>query len=380
MTSETNKPVLSVLLLIADLTPGGAASPARLLAEFLPQARFRVTVAVLGETDEAVEWKLRVAGARVLSLPLRNGFDVSGGRRLRQAVGEVAPDVVHAWGPAAAWAARLTLAARAAGGQPPRLVFSDAASPGGGVTGWLTARLIRRADQVVAATRTDGERYRHLGVPSERLTLIPPAAPSFEEIPDREVVCRGLGLPPTAQILVNAGRSERGIGPKDAIVAFDMLRYDNTNLHLLVFGTGSESATFERFGRALSFDDFRIHFPPDADRTDAVQHCFAAMITRTRGGFSEALEVMAAGKPLVGWQTPELAELVENGVSGLLVPPGDRAALASKMHKLLDDPKLAHDLGEAAREWVTTHYSTGRMVEQHARLYEELVRVPPVRR
>jgi glycosyltransferase involved in cell wall biosynthesis len=226
---------------------------------------------------------------------------------------------------------------------------------------------------VIPTTRVDGDRYRKIGVSSERLTLIGPATSSFSQESNRDELCKTLGVPTTSQFVIAGGRTYRGIGPKDAIIAFDMLRYDNPQLHMIVFGSGPEAVALEQFGRALAFDDFRIRFATsDSERFAAVQLASAVLITQSRGGLKEALEAMAAGKPVVGWKTPDLMEIVDDGVTGFLVPVGDRATLASRMRKLIEEPSLAAQMGEAGRARVAGRFSIGRMFEQYARLYAEL--------
>jgi glycosyltransferase involved in cell wall biosynthesis len=292
---------------------------------------------------------------------------------LQQLVREIEPVILHTWGPSAASAARLVVSDRGDGCNIPKLVISGAEFTGGGVGGWLLARRVRRADRVIPTTRVEGERYRQLGVPSERLTRIGPAAPQFSQQPNRDEFCKGLGIPSTAQLLVAGGRSERGIGPKDAIIAFDMLRYNHPQLRLIVYDTGTEAEALEYFGRALAFDDFRIHFAAcHRGRAAAAQLAVAALITHARGGVYEALEAMAAGKPVVGWRTPELEEVVDDGVTGFLVPVGDRSALASKMQILLEVQGLAAQMGEAGRARAAGHFNINRMIEHYAQLYTEL--------
>jgi glycosyltransferase involved in cell wall biosynthesis len=283
------------------------------------------------------------------------------------------PVVFHAWGPFAARLARLVVQ-NTEWGNVPRLVVSGAATPGGGVRGWLTGRQLRRADRVVPTTWADGERYRRLRVRTERLTRIGPSAPGPMPEPDRDATLRALGLPPNSRLIVTGGRIERGIGPKDAVVAFDMLRYDAKDLHLVVFGAGSATARLEQFGRGLTFDDFRIHFAAgEQNRPAAVQLATAVWVTRPRSGTGEALEAMAAGKPVVGWQTADLSEVVDDGVTGFLVPVGDRAGLAAKCRLLLDDPALAARMGEAGRTRAAERFAASKMIDQFARLYTELV-------
>lgn len=88
------------------------------------------------------------------------------------------------------------------------------------------------------------------------------------------------------------------------------------------------------------------------------------------------LESMASGRPVVATRVGGTPEAVEDGVTGLLVPPGDAAALADAVVRLLADGELAARLGAAARRSVLERFSMERMVIETERLYvEELRRV-----
>ena len=358
----------SVFFLAADPAESGCDA----LAAALARDGVCVAVGLLGHAGGPAAAGLRAAGVAVCAVPVRHALDLSGARRLRRAVAECSPAVVHAFGPAAARASRLVVAG-GEGGNTPRLVVSGAAVPGSGVSGWLAARQTRRADRVIPATRAEGERYRRLGVPADNLTRIPPAAPDHLPAADPAATLAALSLPPGSRLVVAGGRAARGVGPKDAIVAFDMLRYDAPDLHLAVYGAGTAATALEQFGRALAFDDFRVHFPAGhPDRAAAVAAAAAVWVTAPVGGADEALEAMAAGRPVVGWNTTDLAEVVADGETGFLVPVGDRAALAAKARALLEDPDRAAAMGEAGRRRAAERFAFSKTVEQFARVYAEL--------
>jgi glycosyltransferase involved in cell wall biosynthesis len=362
----------SLFFLVPDPGLCGDTAAARLLALGLPRDRFRVAVGILGSVTGAVADELRRADVALHSVQIRHIFDLNGVRRLRHAVRESGAAVVHTFGSLATRVSRLIVSGNAEGNTP-RLVVSGTTFPGGGLGGWLTSRQIRRADRVISATRADGERYRHIGVRGERLTLIAPAAPTLVTKLDQSKVFASLAIPPDARIMTTSGSSQRGIGPRDAIIAFDMLRYDARDLHLVVFGAGTAANDLEQFGRALAFDDFRVKFASaEANRAAAVQLATLVLVVNPRGGIDEALEAMAAGKPVVGWNTPDLAEVVDDTRTGFLVPVGDRAALAAKTRVLIDDPAIAARMGEAGRVRATERFATALMVEHFARLYDEL--------
>jgi glycosyltransferase involved in cell wall biosynthesis len=83
---------------------------------------------------------------------------------------------------------------------------------------------------------------------------------------------------------------------------------------------------------------------------------------------------MAAGKPVVATHLPRLAEIVVEGETGFLVPPGDKVRLARQTRLLLEDTDLRCGLGEAGRRRVESHYSVAQLAQRLADLYESVVR------
>ena len=361
-----------VFFLVDGPGPSGAARQLGLLAAALPPDRFRVEVGVLAAADAPIAQTLRTTGLRVHALPLRHLIDVGGWRRVRQTVAAARPAVIHAWGPAAVRISRLLTQSAADGGNSPRLVASSAAIRGG-VLGWLTARQLRRADRVVASTRAEAERYRQLGVPSDRLSWIHPAVAAAPPPPDPMAFRRDLGLPPHARLIVALGGGDSLAGLKAAIWAFDMLRYEAPDLHLVIVGAGPHRTPLEEFGRAVAFDDFRVTFAaPRPDLPAVLGLAEVVWVTHGRGGVNVSLEAMAAGRPVVAWRTPELSELIEDGESGFLVSPSERPQIAAKTHALLADSALGTRVGAAAKARAACVFSVERIVRQFAPLYGEL--------
>jgi len=91
-------------------------------------------------------------------------------------------------------------------------------------------------------------------------------------------------------------------------------------------------------------------------------------------GFGLVLvEAMAAGRPIVASSVGPIPEVVVDGVTGLLVPPGDPAALASTIVRLLEDPDLATALGRAGLARVEAEFRLDSMIARTQALYEELM-------
>jgi glycosyltransferase involved in cell wall biosynthesis len=97
-------------------------------------------------------------------------------------------------------------------------------------------------------------------------------------------------------------------------------------------------------------------------------------------GFSNSvLEGMAAGLPMVVTAVGGNLEAVEDGVSGVIVPPRDSRALGTAILDLARDPERRRRLGEAARQRATRVFSQEACVARYARLYTALIRPEPVR-
>src|SRR5690606_7751087 len=85
------------------------------------------------------------------------------------------------------------------------------------------------------------------------------------------------------------------------------------------------------------------------------------------------IEAMACGRPVVSTNRGGPAETVIDGETGYLVPPGDAAALASRVIKLLHDPALRQRMGAAGRQRVEAHFSGAANAAQFTRTLERLL-------
>ena len=85
------------------------------------------------------------------------------------------------------------------------------------------------------------------------------------------------------------------------------------------------------------------------------------------------LEAMAAGTPLVATAIGGTDEAVVDGVTGLLVPPGDASALAAAVNRVLNEPEEARQRAEAAAARVASDFTADQMVVKVESVYNELL-------
>ncbi|MBM3983758.1 MAG: glycosyltransferase, partial [Planctomycetes bacterium] len=210
-------------------------------------------------------------------------------------------------------------------------------------------------------------------VPGERLTRIGPAVEPPGAPPDRAAFCAQIGAPPGSALVFAGGRLDAAHGIKEAVMAFDLIRYEAKDAQLVLTGDGPDRTAAADLARALAFDDMRVRFTgARPDLAAVLQLADVVWVTGTRGGEHLALRAMAAGVPVVAYHTPELGEIVDDGTTGYLVPPGDRAALITKMGALYAYPHLIKQMGDAGRARAAARFGPAHFVEQHARVYQEV--------
>lgn len=87
-----------------------------------------------------------------------------------------------------------------------------------------------------------------------------------------------------------------------------------------------------------------------------------------------AVEAMACGVPVIATRAGALSEIVEDGVTGILVPPADAAALNAALRLLLSDPELCRRMGEAGRRRVVENFTWRRTALRMVEVYEDVCR------
>jgi L-malate glycosyltransferase len=143
----------------------------------------------------------------------------------------------------------------------------------------------------------------------------------------------------------------------------------------VLVGDGERRVDFEQKAAELGLNENFLFLGHRADIADILASCDIAVLpSRAEGLPNAVLEYMSAGLPVIVSQVGGNAELVEDGVTGLLVPVEDAAALSEALLKLLREPGLAERLAQSAREFIVRNFSFERLVHDVDALYSELLR------
>jgi len=171
------------------------------------------------------------------------------------------------------------------------------------------------------------------------------------------------------------GRLGERKGVYHLIAAAHALLRDYPRLVLWLGGDG-EVEDGRALARQLGIED-HIEFlgwvSGEGKRSRLQQAAVYALPSYNEGLPMSVLEAMAYGLPVVATPVGGIPEAVSDGVEGFLVPPGDEAALADRLRRLLDDEELRRRMGAAARAKVERCFSTEVVVPQFEALYAELL-------
>jgi glycosyltransferase involved in cell wall biosynthesis len=153
-----------------------------------------------------------------------------------------------------------------------------------------------------------------------------------------------------------------------------LLRREHPKVMFAIGGEGPERPMLEHLAREIGLADSLDLLGAIHDVPGFLAGLDVTVLPSLSEGMSNALlEYMAAGRAIVATDVGNNATMIEDEVTGLIVPPNDSNALAGAIGRLLNDPHMARRLGVAARRRVETDYSREVMVRRFEAYYRGLV-------
>jgi glycosyltransferase involved in cell wall biosynthesis len=240
--------------------------------------------------------------------------------------------------------------------------------------------VVRLADVLMTTGREVARLHPGALALTDRLvTYVPPVdTHEFRPDPDRREAARGaLGVPKGAPLVGTLGNLNPDKGHEFLVRAAALLRRERPELRLCVLGAHSAAHTAYEAGvrqqaRALGLEEGdAIRFMDPGDRASELLPAFDVFVLASRweGIPTAVLEAMACGVPVVTTGVGAVREVVEDGVSALVVPPRDPAAIADAVSRVLGDPKLARELSAAGPRTMAGRFGLERCVDAHVRAY-----------
>jgi len=211
---------------------------------------------------------------------------------------------------------------------------------------------LRRAAHVFCPSAYLRELVLSWGVPPERVSVLPNPAPEVPALPPRDELRRSFEL--NGATLAFAGRltAQKSLGSAlEAVAAAE-------GVNFVIAGEGPDREPLEARARELGIAD-RVSFLGAQPRRRIVELFSAADATILSSSWENfphtVVEALAVGTPVLAMEAGGVAEVVHDGVNGLLVPPGDTAGLAAAVRRYFADEGLQQRLRAAAAGSVATY-------------------------
>lgn len=308
--------------------------------------------------------------AQVVEMKMGGDADIGMALRLAALIRRERPDIVHLhsrrgadlWG---GLAAKLTgvpcVLSRRVDNPEPR---------------WLVALKYRLYDHVI--TISEGIRQVLLaeGLAPARVSCVRSAVDASPYLApvDAAAFRAEFGLPADARVIGVVAQLIARKGHRYVIEAMASLRARHPDVRVIFFGQGPLREALEAevaqcgLTGVIRFAGFRTDLPRWLGGLDILAHP-----ADMEGLGVSLLQASAAAVPIVTSRAGGLPEAVADGVSGLLIAPGDVPALTAALARLLDDAALRRRLGEAGRARILEQFSVDAMVEGNLALYRRLL-------
>lgn len=337
-----------------DAQATGIARTALNVAGSLDPSRYRLSVFFLRD-DGAIGDRLRQLGVGVVALGwIRGRADIRGALRFARALRDARPDIVHLH----------------AGGLSPRFVSKVTAN----------ARVVVHYHSLEEEARTNG-RSRRSSLAADLVIANSEATGRSVRGSKPLVVYPGVAIPIARErhesSEIRIGVAARLAPVKGISFFIDAMRSVSQSVPQLraeIAGDGPERTSLENQVRERDLEKI-VSFAGWVDDISQTMRGWDIYVqpSLAEGLGISALEAMACGIPVVASNVGGLREIIVDGVTGFLVPPGDTRALAEKIWLLTTDATLRASMGNAARARVIEHFNLER--ESHAirTAYERLL-------
>jgi len=241
--------------------------------------------------------------------------------------------------------------------------------------------LLRGATKVIALNRMETELYRAVGVPEEKIVIIPNGIDlsEYDKLPPKGSFKRKYNIPEDKRIILYLARIDRIKGIDILIKAYAyLIKKMNLKDSVLVIAGPDEGYLNEANSlvRRLSISSYVLFTGPlyDRDKLEALVDTNIYVLPSRYETFPMAvLEASACGKPIVASKVGGLKELIIDGETGLLFEAGNVIQLAKAIHFLVNECKKAEEMGLKGRRLVKEKFAIERVVDKLETLYKEVM-------
>ena len=360
-----------VLVLIKGLGIGGAETLIADAAPLWDRSRFDYRVAFLLPWKDQLVGSLVGNGISVTNLGWRGPGSLGSIKRLRDLCADFGPDIVHSHLPAAGVIARLGIPGT-------RHVYTEHNIAGSYREPTRTLNRLTYGRNAAVIAVSDAVAESIATYPGPAPTVVPNGVSVNVAEAESDAVRSELGLGPEDRLVVHVGNIRPHKGHENLIAATAKLQDLYPSALVVSIGGEKHDGDLARLQRQAEERGVagRIRFM--GRREDARAFLSAADVVVNPSDIEGLplvlLEAMALGRPVVATNVGGVASIVKNGVTGLLVPPGDADLLATAIQQALTAPE-AEQWAEAAKVLISEKHSLVGMIKTYEKIYQSIANV-----
>lgn len=241
----------------------------------------------------------------------------------------------------------------------------------------LAARIrYRPFRKVVAISENIASVLAKSGIRGERVEIVRSAvdADAISTDVDRLVLYEKFGISVHAFTIAVVAQLIKRKGHRFLLDVLPGLLVEHPGIKVVFFGTGSGEAQLRALSAKLGLSG-AVQFAGFREDLDDYLSAFDVLVhPAEKEGLGVAmLKASAAGLPIIAFDVAGCAEVVRQGRTGILVPPGDVSMLQKVIAVLIEEPDIRAEMGTAGRRLMRNEFATGRMVERYVEIYEGLL-------
>jgi glycosyltransferase involved in cell wall biosynthesis len=315
-------------------------------------------------------------GLDLIPLAPRMEMDLSAAWRLSRIIKQLKPDIVHAHDPHGVAMAAMALSMSTQIAKPPLIAARrvDFHLRGSALSRWK----YRQVDCFICVADAIRRMLIEDGVPPGRVVVVNEGIDLDRvEAAKPTPLHKELWLPHDAPIVGNVAALVPHKGQRHLIEAAALVVRQVPDARFVIAGEGELRASLER---QIKEHRLEKHVNLLGFRTDILSLHKAfdvfVMSSVTEGLGTSLLDAMACARPIVATRAGGIPEVIEEGLTGFLVPPRDHTAMANAIVRLLNDSTLQRRMGEAGRRMARERFSAERMVLDTLRVYQRVAMHP----